>query len=299
MARNPFEQLQDVVPEPRQAFEDIVSIILKCVHPDSRRVRVYRGDGGIDTFSGTLGEGGKADVFQIKYFPGIWVDPQKQQIRDAYKTARESTDYNLRTWTLCVPTRLRKEDLRWFDEWSGQQDRSIKLRDGDDLTIDVEDSRCGRAREKLREWGLVNVPRGGVDLEVCGLIREQNAETGFTAKIFLRLRNRGDKSARNVMATVSHSETGCIEGGKQVDWEDCGGGRLNPRILRYSRTLNSTDEVVIMAINLCDRSVMPFKIDVRLTAEDAALSLFEYELTAEQGTASRTVEFLPVSTAQG
>jgi hypothetical protein len=48
-------------------------------------------------------------VFQIKYFPDAWEDSQKQQIRDAYKTARECGDYRLKTWTLCVPTRLRNE----------------------------------------------------------------------------------------------------------------------------------------------------------------------------------------------
>ena len=67
MARNPFEQLQDVVVEPRQAFEDIVTLLLKCINPNSRRVRVHKGDGGIDGFDGTLGDEGKADVFQIKY----------------------------------------------------------------------------------------------------------------------------------------------------------------------------------------------------------------------------------------
>src|SRR5437660_11215497 len=100
MARNPFEQLQDVVIEPRQAFEDVVTLILKCLYPGSRRVRVYRGDGGIDSFTGTLGTGGEADVFQIKYFPSSWQDPQKQQIRDGCSVARKCNDYQLKTWTL-------------------------------------------------------------------------------------------------------------------------------------------------------------------------------------------------------
>jgi hypothetical protein len=72
IARNPFEQLQDTVVEPRQAFEDIVTLILKCLYPGSRRVRVYRGDGGIDAFTGTLGNSGEADVYQVKYFVAPW-----------------------------------------------------------------------------------------------------------------------------------------------------------------------------------------------------------------------------------
>lgn len=92
-----------MVIEPRQAFEDIVALILKCLYPENRRVRVYRGDGGIDSFSGTLGVGGEADVFQINYFPSSWEDSQKQQIRDAYSVARNSNDYQLKAWTLCFP----------------------------------------------------------------------------------------------------------------------------------------------------------------------------------------------------
>lgn len=41
MARNPFEQLQDVVSEPRQAFEDVASLIIKAHIPSSWRVRIY------------------------------------------------------------------------------------------------------------------------------------------------------------------------------------------------------------------------------------------------------------------
>lgn len=157
MPRNPFEQLQDVAVEPRQAFEDVATLILKCLHPDSRRVRVYRGDGGIDAFTGTLGEGGEADVYQVKYFSVPWGDPQKQQIRDAYRTARESKDYNLKQWVLCVPVRLTKEDLRWFDEWRRKQDRPIELIDGDELTAHVADRRCAQARTKLREWRVIGL----------------------------------------------------------------------------------------------------------------------------------------------
>jgi hypothetical protein len=290
VARNPFEQLQDVLPEPRQAFEDIVSIILKCLYPDSRRTRIYRGDGGIDTYSGNLGHGGEADVCQMKYFPGIWSDSQRQQIRDAYKTARNSTDYSLRKWTLCVPARLRKEDLRWFDEWRAEQDRQIGLRDGDDLTIDLEDARCGRAREKLREWGLVAVPRSGVDFEIRGFIRPQDARRGLRAEVIVQLQNRGDKTARNILAIVSHSETGCMGGGAQIGWEECGGGRVNPRTLRYPNAINPTDRLVIMQILLCERSVVPFKVEVRLTAEDTASSVFRCELDAEQLLVAQPVE---------
>ena len=292
MARNPFEQLQDVVVEPRQAFEDVVALILKCLYPDSRRVRVYRGDGGIDSFIGTLGVGGEADVFQIKYFPSSWEDSQKQQIRDAYSVARECNDYQLKTWTLCVPTRLRKEDLRWFDEWRGKQDRDIRLLDGDDLTLHLDDNRCAVARNKLREWGLAGVAPVGAEFSVQAFIKRQDAaRTGLTAMISLYLRNIGQRSARDIVTTVSHSETGCVAGPAQMGW-DLVGNRLEPRTLRYSNPLNPSEGIPIMGIHLCERSIMPFSISVRLTAQDMAPSLLECDITSEQIAAGQPIQLM-------
>ena len=297
MARNPFEQLQDVVIEPRQAFEDVVTLILKCLYPDSRRVRVYRGDGGIDSFTGTLGIGGEADVFQIKYFPSSWEDSQKQQIRDAYSVARKCNDYQLKTWTLCVPTRLRKEDLRWFDEWRGKQDRSIRLLDGDDLTLHLDDNRCAVARNKLREWGLAGIAPVGPEFAVQAFInRQDGARTGLTAMISLYLRNIGHRSARDIVATVSHLETGCVAGPAQIGWDPVG-ARVEPRTVRYSNPLNPSEGIPIMGIHLCERSIMPFNISVRLTAQDMPPSLLECHIASEQIAAGQPVQLVALSTA--
>jgi hypothetical protein len=296
MARNPFEQLQDVVIEPRQAFEDVVALILKCLCPDSRRVRVYRGDGGIDSFTGTLGVGGQADVFQIKCFPSSWEDSQKQQIRDAYGVARRCNDYQLQTWTLCVPTRLPKEDLRWFDEWRGKQDKNIRLLDGDDLTLHLGDKRCAAARNKLRDWGLAGIAPVGPEFAVEALIKRQDvARTGLTAMIILHLKNIGHRSARNIVATVSHSDTGCSAGPAQSGWDQVG-ARLEPRTLRYSNPLNPSEGIPIMGINLSDRSIRPFSISVRLTAQDMLPSLLECYVASEQIAAGEPVQFLASDT---
>jgi len=297
MARNPFEQLQDVVTEPRQAFEDIVALILKCLYADSRRVRVYRGDGGIDSFTGTLGIGGEADVFQIKYFPTSWEDSQKQQIREAYNVARQCDDYELRTWTLCIPTRLRKEDLRWFDEWRGRQDKGIQLLDGDDLTLHLADNRCAIARNKLRDWGLVGISPVGPEFSVQAFINRQDVgRTGLTATISLYLRNTGDRSARDMVATVSYAETGCLAGPAQIGWEQVG-ARLEPRTLRYSNPLNASEGIPIMLIYLCERSNMPFSISVRLTARDTPPCFLQCQVTSEQIAANRPVQLTASSVA--
>lgn len=291
VARNPFEQLQDVVPEPRQAFEDIVTLILKCLNPNSRRVRVHRGDGGIDAFSGTLGTNGEADVYQIKYFPSPWGDSQKQQIREAYGTARNSNDYQLKKWVLCVPARLPKEDLRWLDEWRSQQERSIELLDGDDLTLHLSEDRCAAARTMLREWGVAGVEAGGLQLSACAFIRKEAPQSGLTASLYVRIENRGDKSARNIKATVIHAETRCLAEREQPDWQAAGNGQINPRILRYTGILNPGDCSVIMGILICERSTMPFSIELKLTADDAPPTTLFCCLTSEQIALGKPVEF--------
>jgi hypothetical protein len=291
MARNPFEQLQDVVVEPRQAFEDIVTLILKCLHPDSRRVRIHRGDGGIEAFTGTLGDCGAADVYQVKYFPAPWGDSQKQQIREAYQTARNSNDYQLKQWILCVPVRLPKEDLRWFDEWRKNQDRPIELMDGDDLTGHLADDCSGRARTQLREWGIVGLHGGGPQFTATAFIRRENYErSGLTAVVVLPLENEGDRSARGIKATIAHAETGCVAYRQHEDWQQASsdGGR-NPRVLRYRHTLSPGDHAVIMSIPLCARSTLPFTISIKLTADDYSPSVLHCHLSAEQIAAGQPV----------
>lgn len=211
MARNPFEQLQDMVAEPRQAFEDVVALILKSHLPSSRRVRIYRGDGGIDVCNGTFGSEGALTVYQIKYFPAGLDDSQKQQIQDSYKTAANCPDYTLRDWFLCLPTRLKKEDLRWFDEWKSEQLHDIYLIDGDDLTEMLHNEKCTIARATLKKWGVHGLLDGGPALFAEALIQKPyTPDTGFSYFILLRIRNDGDKSARGLKVAVEHSDTSCV-----------------------------------------------------------------------------------------
>ena len=172
MALNPFEQLQLLVPEPRQAFEDIAALILRAIVPGSRRVRVYRGDGGVDLYEGNYGADAEVDVYQIKYFPNPWADAQKQQLRDSYRTARNNPDYNLKKWSLCVPVRLTKEDIRWFDEWRRKQDKAIKILDGDDLAAHLQEDRCAAARNQLRDWGVRGLGASGPRFSTRAIVRK-------------------------------------------------------------------------------------------------------------------------------
>src|SRR5579863_9166948 len=120
--QNPFQQLRAVCEGAPHEFEAICVDLIRTHYPDAKRVRVYNGDGGVDASYGDWGTQGALDVFQIKYFPDVLGDSQKQQIRDAFKTASTNANFRLRKWTLCLPALLRQEDLRWFDEWKTAQD---------------------------------------------------------------------------------------------------------------------------------------------------------------------------------
>ena len=293
MARNPFEQLQDVVPEPRQAFEDIAALILRATVSGSRRVRVHKGDGGVDTYTGTYGEDGHADVYQIKYFPSVWDESRKQQIRESYRTARDNNDFNLGTWTLCVPTRLTKGDLRWFDEWKTKQDRSIELLDGDDITERLQREECGQARQLLRSWGLIGLAIGGSRIGARAIFRHENPErSGLTAVLVIQLRNDGDRSARNLKLIVTHGETGCLAHQATADWRQAiNDGCVNPRRLYYIHTLNPGDRSVVMGIPVCDRTEYPLAISLNITAEDSIPSELTCLVDGSNLTTGAHVEF--------
>ncbi len=294
MARNPFEQLQDAVVEPRQAFEDIATLILKSLYPESRRVRIYRGDGGIDSYTGSLGEHGEADVYQVKYFPDPWGDSQKQQIRESYQRARNSKDYQLRMWTLCVPVRLTKEDLKWWHTWTAQQDRTIELMDGDDLTSSLTDERCAAARQQLDRWGVIGVQGARPQFIVSATIGARDHRE--TVCVYVRILNDGDRSARNMKVVISHSDTRCVAQRPNDGWVECGGGVMNPRQLRFNHTLNPGEDTTVMGIPVSDNTPLPLSVTITITAEDCKRSKLTCEISLEQISQGKPVAFTRVST---
>lgn len=288
MALNPFEQLRNVCVEPRQAFEDVAADILRVTMPTSRRVRVFRGDGGVDVYNGTFGNQGEVDVFQIKYFPEPWGDSQKEQIRNSFRTAKESKDYNLRSWTLCVPVRLTKEDIRWFDFWRSSQSVPIEIMDGDDLATELQKPKCLSVVQKLIDFGVQGLRPGGPRFTVHGKVYAADMRTGLTFAVDLVLENEGDRTARGVHVVVSHSETECVS--VQHDdsvWDEVASGRLrplNPRRLSLRQDLNPKQNRLILEIPLCERTRFPFRISVQISAEDQLPSTVSTIITtAEAG----------------
>src|ERR1700687_4420776 len=52
----------------REKFEDMTVQLIRTEHRSADRIRVLRGDGGIDAYDGSLADQAGVDVFQIKYF---------------------------------------------------------------------------------------------------------------------------------------------------------------------------------------------------------------------------------------
>lgn len=271
MALNPFEQLQFVTAEPRQAFEDAVADIVRLTVGGSRRIRVYRGDGGVDAFTGDFTQG--IDVYQMKYFSTVWGDSQKRQIRESYAVARNCTDFKLQKWCLCVPTRLTKEDIRWFDTWRNEQDVPIELIDGDDLTTLLQKEECGTVRQKLSEWGVMGLQTDRPKFEGRIFIRKENPEkSGLTFVLIILLKNEGSRTAKQFRVRVGHSETNCVAHYASEDlWQQRGTGALrplNPRDLVAINPLNPKEEIPVLSIPICERSASPFEVQIQVYAED-------------------------------
>tara|TARA_R110002096_G_scaffold244112_2_gene436351 strand:+ start:102 stop:1412 length:1311 start_codon:yes stop_codon:yes gene_type:complete len=105
----------------RQKFEDLTSDLVQSENQSGRKVRLSRGDAGIDVYIGDWGSPDGIDVYQAKFFPGGVGEIQKQQIRDSFKSCRDDERFSVRTWTLCLPCDFSVDETKWFDEWKSKQ----------------------------------------------------------------------------------------------------------------------------------------------------------------------------------
>lgn len=105
----------------REKFEEMAGHLVRSQHPNAERVRIVRGDGGIDAHDGGLADPAGVDVFQMKFFPVGIDESQRGQIRDSFKRARDSKDFKTKSWTLCIPIDMSIEEKKWFDDWVTKQ----------------------------------------------------------------------------------------------------------------------------------------------------------------------------------
>ena len=148
----------------RAAFERACEMIIGWKRrPETvRGIRVQQGDGGIDVYVGDFGEA-PIDVYQCKYFIDGIDDSQKQQIRDSYKTAISSTDFQVSKWYLCLPVNLSVPETKWFAGWSQPLAPSVTLVSPAELMIDAESS--GLATTLFKRYDSLKLDRIVEDLK--------------------------------------------------------------------------------------------------------------------------------------
>lgn len=113
----------------REKFEEMANQLIHAERPDSQRVRIVKGDGGLDSFEGSLSDSNGIDVYQVKYFPEKIDDAQKKQIRDSFVTVRDSKTFKVQSWTLCLPIDMSVAETEWFEGWAKTQTASgIEIR---------------------------------------------------------------------------------------------------------------------------------------------------------------------------
>ncbi|GAB3010996.1 hypothetical protein GCM10027051_11430 [Niabella terrae] len=124
----------------RQRFERICESLFRKMHQNKnvKAVKVNQGDGGIDIFIGELGVE-PIDVIQCKFFISFG-DSQKNQIRNSFNTAIESSVYEMKSWTLCNSLEFDIAQHTWWSQWKQKKttehqldDQCIQLKNGNEL----------------------------------------------------------------------------------------------------------------------------------------------------------------------
>lgn len=105
----------------REIFEKICTQLLQAQYgKESHRIRVSQGDGGIDILVGDFSKA--IDVYQCKYFIDGVGESQQQQIRESYERAKNSPDYKVKSWFLCVPCQLSAKEFSWWSNWKNKKE---------------------------------------------------------------------------------------------------------------------------------------------------------------------------------
>lgn len=98
----------------RFKFEDICADIISNIYKFQGvyKVRISRGDGGVDVFHGDIDK--SVEVYQCKYFLGKLDQSRKQQIKKSFNTAKNRLGHKMKTWTLCISCDLSLEEYEWW-----------------------------------------------------------------------------------------------------------------------------------------------------------------------------------------
>lgn len=114
-----FNYLADVYTEAgaRSQFENICVDIVSNIHnfQGVHNIRVSRGDGGIDIFYGDIDN--SVEVYQCKYFLGTLNKGRKQQIKNSFKTVKNTLGDKMKAWTLCISCDLSYDEHKWWSKF--------------------------------------------------------------------------------------------------------------------------------------------------------------------------------------
>ena len=96
--------------EPQQ-YEDMVSVLLSRLHPDSQRIDGKGGDGGRDVQIVGGVDDAMEEAFQLKSFTGRMDSSRRKQVASSLKRAAELKPDQ---WTLIVPIDPTPSEDKWF-----------------------------------------------------------------------------------------------------------------------------------------------------------------------------------------
>lgn len=136
-----FTNLHSNLPGARDAFEKACETLFRSIYKGAnvQQVAVKQGDGGIDIFVGNYGTE-PLIIIQCKYFIDEIGNSQHSQINSSFKKAKDSTEYDVKEWILCVPRILNQDEHKWFGDWKQRKqleyqlnDRFIQIKNGNEL----------------------------------------------------------------------------------------------------------------------------------------------------------------------
>lgn len=119
----------------RIKFQKICETLFRTIYQSDnvQSVRCNPGDEGIDIFVGEIGVK-PITVIQCKYFLNEIDESQKSQIRNSFKTASNSQEFEMKEWVLCVPMQLGIKEHKWWCSWKSKQNlKDIILIQGAEL----------------------------------------------------------------------------------------------------------------------------------------------------------------------
>ena len=146
----------------KQKFEDMVSVLLSRLHPDSQRIDGKGGDGGRDVQIVHPGDGSIIDAFELKSFTGRMGRVQRPQVK---RSLNRVAGLRPSRWTLVVPIDPTPGEREWFCRLG--KDYSFPLEWRGKTWLDEKMA----AHPDIRRYFLEDA-----DAEVVQLLRELNKE---------------------------------------------------------------------------------------------------------------------------